>query len=103
MKTSTPAESPPNHLQLPAWLLSLFCHLVLLLVVAWVAPATVPHGLPEAPRLAGIVLAQRTEQERFQYTDEDSTSEQAAEEMDRPRTAHASRIRPRPTPRSCLL
>lgn len=66
----------------PAWLMSLVLHFVLLILLALGVRATDSSSVEESPRRIGIVLAQRDDERPFAYLDESHDPAQEAEQID---------------------
>jgi hypothetical protein len=78
---------------IPAWLLSLACHLVVLVLGAWLVGKSEPvKGIVEADRPAGIVLVQRTTGKAEYFSDEALPAAQAADAVAATSTSSGGRI-----------
>ena len=72
---------------LPAWLMSLVLHMLLLILLALGVRTAARSASEEPRRRVGIVLAQRDDEERFAYLDDTTdSSEQAQEDVERSTT-----------------
>jgi hypothetical protein len=81
---------------MPAWMMSLALHLVLMLTLALALPAGAPSAPTEPPRDVGIVVAQRRDEEKFLYSDEQQTE---AAETDQAQTSEPAATPPSGGPR----
>ncbi len=66
----------------PAWLMSLVLHFVLLILLALGVRATDSLSVEESPRRIGIVLAQRDDERPFAYLDESHDPPQETPQID---------------------